>query len=392
MAPRIYLKPNKERPLLMHHHWVFSGAIQKKDPQIASGDLVEVYSADRKFLGTGYYNERTSIAVRMLRFEPGPIDGTFLWNRLYRAWTSRLKWFENQPTDAYRVVHAEGDFLPGLIVDRYGPGLVIQCQTLGMETLRQTVVEALTLIVKPSFVLERSEGASRQEEGLEPRTALLAGMLAPDGVVIRENGAQYGVDVQTGQKTGFFLDQRDNRQLVRELSAGKDVLNCFGYTGGFSVAAALGGAKSCVTVDISGPALARARENFERNCLTSGSWGFVQADCFEYLREEKEEFDMVILDPPAFAKHHGALAAASRGYKDINLQGLKRVRPGGLLLTCSCSHHLDAETFQKILFSAAVDAGREVQILRRLGQPADHPVNIFHPETEYLKAFLCKVH
>lgn len=391
MYPKVYLKPGKDKPLLAHHHWVFSGALLKKDPGVVSGGVVDVYSSDHKYLGTGYYNERTSIAVRMLAFSPTPIDGNFLWNKIFQAWNLRTQLFPSASTNCFRVFFSEGDFLPGLIIDRYNQGVVFQIQTLGLERFREQIIEILEIMLKPSFIYEKSEGTARSEEGLEPVSRLHRGQLPGEGVLVSEHDARFLVDVPHGQKTGFFLDQRDNRQLVRGLSAGRSVLNCFGYTGGFSVNAALGGATRTVTVDASQPALSVARENFRLNGLDPEAHPLVARDVFQHLRETDDKFDVVVLDPPAFAKRQAALTSAFRGYKDINLQAMKCLKPGGLLLTCSCSYYVDSLTFQKILFMAAMDAGREVQILQKMPQPPDHPVNLLHPESEYLKAFLCRV-
>lgn len=392
MHPKIYLKPGKEKPLAAHHHWVFSGAILKKESDVRSGGVVDVYSSDHKYLGTGYFNEKTSIAVRMLTFEAGPIDENFFWNKIYRARNMRLKNFPDDITNAYRVFFSEGDFMPGLIIDRYDGGLVIQIQTLGMDGFRRQILDVLEVMVKPAFIYERSEGTARTEEGLAAVNSPQTGTLPERPVLVRENGVRFQVDIPGGQKTGFFLDQRDNRQVARLLSEGKSVLNCFGYTGGFSVYAALGGAIRTVTVDSSQPALDLARENFRENNLDPDQHRFIRADVFQFLREDEEKYDLIVVDPPAFAKKQASLGAAFRGYKDINLQAIKHLRPGGNLLTCSCSYYIDPQTFQTILFSAAMDAGREVQILKKLPQPLDHPINLFHPESEYLKSFLCKVY
>lgn len=391
MYPKLFLKAGKEKAVRAHHHWVFSGAIMKKDARVESGGVVDVYSADHQFLGSGVYNEKTSIAVRMLTFQPMPVDGIFFWDRIRRAWELRQALFPGPETTAYRLCFSEGDFLPGLIVDRYGDGLVIQILTLGLDRFRDTLLEVLAVMHKPAFIYERSEGPARREEGLEDSVGLRYGVLPETGIEVLECGVQFRVDVAGGQKTGFFLDQRDNRTLVRKLAEGGDVLNCFGYTGGFAVCAAMGGAGRTVTVESSGPALEMAQANFALNGIPPERHLFLKKDVFQYLREEEDLFDLVVLDPPAFAKKQSALNAAYRGYKDINLHAIRRVSPGGRFLTCSCSHFLEPDMFQKILFGAAVDAGREVQILQRLSQPADHPVNVFHPESEYLKAFLCRV-
>jgi 23S rRNA (cytosine1962-C5)-methyltransferase len=392
MHPKIFLKPGKEKPVLAHHHWIFSGAVLKMEPEVVSGGVVDVYSADHKYLGTGYYNSQTSIAVRMLTFEPAQIDGNFLWNKIYRAWQMRQKLFADGSTNCYRILFSEGDFLPGLIIDRYNSCLVIQIQTLGIDRFREQILEILEVMMKPEAIFEKSEGAARQEEGLESVYKLHYGALPEPGVVVEENGLHYLVDIPGGQKTGFFLDQRENRLLIRQISRGRLMLNCFGYTGGFAVNAAFGGATRTVSVESSAGALALTRENFRLNNLDPDAHQFHQADVFQFLRDDTERYDLIVLDPPAFAKRQASLSAAYRGYKDINLNAMKRLKSGGHLLSCSCSYYIDQLAFQKILFMAAVDAGREVQILGKLPQPADHPINIFHPESEYLKAVLCRVY
>ncbi len=392
MHPKIYLKPGKDKPVLAHHHWVFSGAIMKKDPEVVSGGVVDVYSSDHKYLGTGYFNELTSIAVRMLTFEPTQIDGNFLWNKIYLSWQMRQKLFADGSTNCYRILFSEGDFLPGLIIDRYDNCLVIQIQTLGIDRFREQILEILEVMMKPAAIYEKSEGAARQEEGLESVSKLHFGTLPERGVVVDENGIRYLVDIPGGQKTGFFLDQRDNRLLIRQISRGRLMLNCFGYTGGFAVNAASGGATRTVSVESSAAALELTRENFRLNQLDPDTHGFSQQDVFQFLREDDTRYDLIVLDPPAFAKRQSSLSAAYRGYKDINLNAMKRLKSGGYLLSCSCSYYIDQSSFQKILFMAAVDAGREVQILGKLPQPPDHPINIFHPESEYLKAVLCRVY
>jgi 23S rRNA (cytosine1962-C5)-methyltransferase len=294
-------------------------------------------------------------------------------------------------TDALRVVNAEGDGLPGLIVDKYAGHLVVQINTLGMSHFRREIVTALQQILQPRGIFERSTGAALQEEGLEPITQVLAGDEPPSAIQIRENGLRFVVDIRHGQKTGFFLDQRDNRAWVARTCRDRKLLNGFGYTGAFSVYARQGGAQRVVTVDSSAPSLDNARKNFALNDFVFADEDFVAADLFQYLRATTEKFDFIILDPPAFAHRQKDVDNAARAYKDINLHALKIIEPGGLLLTCSCSQPMSPELFQKILFAAAADAGRQVRIIGQSGHAPDHPINIYHPEGRYLQAVLLHV-
>lgn len=389
---QLILKPEKEKPMRGRHPWIYSGAIDRIDEDYKSGDLVRVYSARKEFLGTGYLNPRSQIAVRMLSFVDEEIDRDFFARRLDGALELR-RCFLPENTNACRLVHSEGDFLPGLIVDRYGEHLVVQFQTAGIEKWRDTILELLSEKVKVRGIYEKDDSEAREWEGLEKRVGLLRGEEPPDYVEIEEYGVKFMVDIHAGQKTGFFLDQRENRKLVGGLSKDKRVLNCFAYTGGFSVYAALGGARRVVSVETSERALNTARENFKLNGMTEAgdTHEFVRADAFEYLRETNESFDLAILDPPAFAKSKDHVMQASRAYKDINLWALKRLAPSGLLYTASCSSYIDPGLFQKIIFAAAKDARREVRILHKTSHAFDHPINIYHPEGEYLKGLLCGV-
>jgi len=384
------LKQGKEKPVRGRHPWIFSGAIDKVSSEIRPGDLVHVFSSSRQFLGTGYFNPQSQITVRMLRFDEGPVDKDFFENRLRRA----IEWRKssgilNKETNACRLVHAEGDDLPGLIVDQYGDFLSVQILTAGMERWRDVLVSALKALTDCSGIFEKDDVDSRHKEGLPRRTGLLSGQEPPDTVEIIENGCLFQVNLREGQKTGFYLDQRENRKLVAGYAAGRRVLNCFSYTGGFSVYAARAGASRVVSVEVSQSAQKLAEQNFSCNRIT-GDFQFVRQDVFDYLRETKDVFDFIILDPPAFCKHPQQIQQAARGYKDINLCALKRLSAGGLLLSASCSSFVSADLLQKILFGAARDAGRGLQILGRHSQPADHPVSIYHPEGDYLKAFLLR--
>ncbi|HNX69604.1 MAG TPA: class I SAM-dependent rRNA methyltransferase [Candidatus Omnitrophota bacterium] len=387
---RCVLKPGKEKPVLNRHPWIFSGAIDSIDEGYEAGDLVYVLSCREEFLGVGYLDPESQIAVRMLAFEDVAIDGAFFAGKIREAAGHRRKFLPPQTT-AYRLIHSEGDFLSGLIVDVYGDFLIVQFLTAGMDVRKDMIVNALRENFPQHSIYEKSDGEVRKREGLQASSGVLAGSEPPAAIDILENGLGFGVDIRGGQKTGFFLDQRDNRAMVRDLSAGRRALNCFAYTGGFSVYAAKGGAVEVVSVDSSATAVALGKKNCGKNGFDEAMCPWAERDVFDYLREEKREFDLIILDPPAFCKNKQQIQQAARGYKDINLQALKRLSQGGLLFTFSCSSHITPDLFQKIVFGAAADAGRDVRILRKTAHAFDHPVNIFHPEGEYLKGLLCEV-
>ena len=387
---RCILKEEKEKPLEGRHPWVFSGAIDRIDDDFKTGDLVKVFSADERFLGVGYLNPRSQIAIRMLAFEDIAIDEGFFQRKIREA--IRLREALMSPdTDACRLIHSEGDFLPGLIVDKYAGYLVTQFQTAGMDAWKERIVKILQKELPVRGIFEKDDSEMREWEGLTKRVGKLAGEEPPDYVEVRENGITFVVDIHGGQKTGFFLDQRDNRKLVASLSRGRRVLNCFAYTGGFSIYAAKAGATETVSVESSEPALNTARVNFEKNGLPLDKHQFVKEDVFEYLRSSRQEFDLIVLDPPAFCKSKQQIQQAARGYKDINLFALKRLAPAGLLFTASCSSHITPDLFQKIVFGAAKDARRDVQIIAKTSHVNDHPINVYHPEGEYLKGLLCYV-
>ncbi|MBI3314123.1 MAG: class I SAM-dependent rRNA methyltransferase [Candidatus Omnitrophica bacterium] len=399
---RCILKKGREKPLEGRHPWIFSGSLDQIDDGYNAGDLVKVYAADGRFFGTGYLNPRSEIAVRMLAFDESEINPSFFERRIKDALALRgflfhspepqsltsTRGIKDRQSTAYRILNSEGDFLPGLVADRYGDYLVLQIQTAGMERFRETIVEILQRELPLRGIFERDDSDWREREGLERRVGRLWGEEPPDFVEFNENGFQFIADIHGGQKTGFFLDQRENRKRVSEISSGRRVLNCFSYTGAFSIYAAKGGAQQTVSVDSSREAMATAKVHFEKNELGGENHQFVEADVFDYLRQSRQEFDLIILDPPAFCKNKQQVLQASRGYKDINLQAMKRLAPGGLLFTFSCSTYIDATLFQQILFAAAKDARRELRLLQKTSQPADHPVSIFHPEGEYLKGLL----
>lgn len=388
--PRIILKKGKEKPLLRGHPWVFSGAVAKIEGDVTPGDLGEVYSKEGQFLGAGHLNPASQIILRLLTQKREPVDIPFFKERISRAARLRENFLKRE-TNAYRIINGEGDFLPGLIVDRYGETLVLQSLTAGMERVKGALVDLLVSVFKPRSIYERSDVATRRQEGLPEVTGLLFGKEVSDRIEIEEHGCHFQVDVKGGQKTGFYLDQRENRSDLKNLSQGSKVLDCFSYSGAFSIYAGFGGAEEVTLIDSSEEALKRAEEHFYLNALGQIPHRLIRGDAFEVLRSLEPRYDLVILDPPPFAKRKGNLPGASRGYKDLNLQAFHLLRKGGFLFTFSCSHHVSWDFFQKIVFSAAVDGGKEVQLLGRRGHPIDHPVNLCHPEGEYLKGFVCKV-
>jgi 23S rRNA (cytosine1962-C5)-methyltransferase len=388
--PRVILKKGREKPLLRGHPWVFSGAVAKIEGEVSPGDVGEVYSAEGQFLGIGHLNSHSQIILRLLTQKKEDLKIDFFRERLSKAAYLREIWLKEK-TNAYRMVNGEGDFLPGLIVDRYGRTFVVQCLTAGMERLKGLLTDLLVNGFLPQSIYDRSDAATRKEEGLSEASGLLYGKEVPDRIEIEEYGCRFRVDVKRGQKTGFYLDQRENRFALKELSQGKKILDCFSYTGAFSVHTGLGGAEEMTLIDSSGEALAMAEEQFDINHLGKIRRRLIRGDAFEIMRGLEDEYDIVILDPPPFAKKKSHLQSASRGYKDLNLQAFRLLRREGILFTFSCSHHMSWDLFQKIVFSAAVDAGRRVQLLDRRGHPVDHPTDLYHPEGEYLRGLICRV-
>jgi 23S rRNA (cytosine1962-C5)-methyltransferase len=379
------LKADRERPVRAGHPWVFSGAIARGLDAVAPGDPVRVLGSDGRVLGVGYGNPRTTIAVRLLSHEDEPLDDAFFARRLDEALALRRVTLPD--ATALRIVNGEGDRLPGVVVDRYGDVLVCQFLTAGAARLAPAVARLLVERLAPRSVFERSEGAVRREEGIDGSQGLLAGEPPVVPLEIEEHGARFLVDVVRGQKTGFFLDQRETRARVRALAAGRRVLNAFSYTGAISIAAALGGAASVTSVDSARGALALAEAAWARNALTAAA-RWVEADVFDHLRKDATSYDLIVVDPPPFVRRRADLVAGLRGYKDVNLQALRRLEPGGLLVTCSCSQHVSAEGFREAVMYAAGDARRPARVLAEWGHPPDHPVALAHPEGRYFKAML----
>ena len=389
---KLIVKTGREKSLLRRHPWIFSGAMKSIDDGTVSGDFIRVEAVDGRFLAYAAFSEKSQIMARVLSFnEADVIDAEFFKERIHHAVAQRRSLASQ--TNAMRLIHAESDGLPGLIADRYGDVVVMQLLTAGIDRQRELLAHLLMAATGAQTVYERSDADIRELEGLPPRTGLVAGVPLPDEIVIEENGMQIAVDITHGHKTGFYLDQRDNRALTRAMSNGADALNCFCYTGTMSVAALMGGAKSVLSIDSSGPSLTMAARNLKLNSLDATRAEWLEADVFQALRKLRDQaqtFDLVILDPPKFAPtaHHAEKAA--RAYKDINLLGLKLLRPGGHLMTFSCSGGISAELFQKIVAGAALDAGVDAQILRRLNPGIDHPVAIHFPEGDYLKGLLLR--
>jgi len=384
----VVLKPGRDKAIRNHHHWIFSGAIQSL-PAFENGSILPVQSADGDMLGHAYFNRGSSIAGRMVSFgHTAPEDA--IRQNVARALELRRRFFDPAVTNACRLINAEGDFIPGLIADLYDDVLVLQIATLGMDRLKPFLVELLVESLKPKSIYEKSDLPSRREEGLADFEATLHGEQV-DQVRILEEGLSFRVNITSSQKTGFYLDQREMRKLAREHAAGRRVLNAFAYTGAFSVYAFKGGASRVDSVESSENAISLARENFKLNGIPTDSGSFFMADVFEFLRKPELDYDFIILDPPAFAKKKSDVIQACRGYKDINRLAIQKVCPQGLVMTFSCSHFVDESLFQKVVFQAAQEAGRQARILQRYRQPFDHPINIYHPETEYLKGFLLYV-
>ncbi len=385
----VLLKQGKEGPIRAGHPWIFSGAIEAVEGEPEAGAAVRVLAADGSLLGVGTFHPRGSIAVRLVAREEVPIDGRLVAARLGEAAALRRSLGLLTPEGACRLVNGEGDSLPGVVIDVYAGWAVLQLLTAGAERLRAEVLEALAGAISPRGVLERSAGGVRRDEGLADRCGRALGEDPPERIEIREGGDRYLVDPRRGQKTGFFLDQRPARSLLRSLSGGRRVLNAFAYTGAFAIAAARGGASHVCSVETSGPAVALAREAWVRNGLEAERAEWVVGDAFEVLAKAGRSWDLIVLDPPPFARHRADRERALRAYRDLNRRALRALEPGGLLLTFSCSPHVARELFEHVV---ATSAGRRdrLQILARLGAGPDHPVLAAHIEGEYLTGLLVR--
>ena len=392
MYKKIYLKRGKEESLKRFHPWVFSGAIHHADDGIQEGEIVRVLTNEGEFIAVGHY-QVGSIAVRVLSFHDVAIDESFWESRLTAAFDVRkaIGVAQNPNNNTYRLVHGEGDNLPGLIIDCYGQTAVMQAHSVGMHVCREAVCKALVKVMGDNIlhVFYKSETTLPFKAGLGQENDFLYG--GSDDNIAIENGLKFRVDWLRGQKTGFFVDQRDNRALLESYSKGRSVLNMFCYTGGFSVYAMRGGAKLVHSVDSSAKAIDLTNANVEMNFPGDERHHAFCDDAFKYLDANDDKYDLMILDPPAFAKHRAALHNALKGYTRLNVKGFERIKNGGILFTFSCSQVVTKEQFRNAVFTAAAQAGRKVRILHQLHQPADHPINIYHPEGEYLKGLVLYV-
>ncbi len=393
MPARIILKKGKDQSVRRYHPWIFSGAIDSRKGSPAEGDTVEVYASDDTYLATGHWSPG-SIAVRIFSFTRCEPDREFYRKKLADALQYRINTgiAGSDETDVWRLVHGEGDGLPGLIIDIYGSVAVIQAHTAGFWHLREMIAGLLPEITNGlvKSVYNKSEGTVPFMARLEPVNGYLTGENAGSSAIVKENGFKFRVNWEKGQKTGFFIDQRDNRSLLRQYSQGRNVLNMFGYTGGFSVYA-MSNAALVHTVDSSATATKMADENVSLNFGDDTRHKSFATDAFSFLAEMKHEYDLMVLDPPAFAKHQTALDKALQGYRRLNAIALQKIKPGGILFTYSCSQVVSRDDFRRSVFVAAANTGRNVRIIHQTGQPADHPVNIYHPESEYLKGLVLYV-
>lgn len=399
--PRLYLKTGRERPIIKGHPWIFSGGIKSIEGNPQRGDIIDIRAHDGMFLGRGYWNESSQIQVRMLTWDDEVIDDNWWLKTLRRAVESRAPY--NQQTGiGYRVIHAESDYVPGLIVDRYDRYLVLQALTAGIDRRKHLIADILSTLLDIDGIYERSDVDSRKKEGLPLNNAHIWGKEPPEQITITEaNGVKINVDVYNGHKTGFYLDQAINRAKVTDLLAQYpaerplEVLNLFSYTGAFGLHALTLPNVTVTHVDSSMDALELAEQNTLANGFEADRAEYIQADVFEFIRDQAndgQEYDLVILDPPKFAHGKAQVESAARGYKNINLKALALVKSGGYLMTYSCSGAIDADLFQKIVFGALVDSGRQAQIIARLGAPDDHPIALTFPEGEYLKGLLLRVY
>jgi 23S rRNA (cytosine1962-C5)-methyltransferase len=391
--PQIILKPGKEGPVLRFHPWIFSGAIEKTIGKPAEGDVVECFSSAGVYLATGHCLPG-SLAVKLFTFKRQEINTAFWVSKIKEAWQVRksLGLTDNLSTNAFRLVHNEGDNMPGLIVDVYGSLAVLQAHTTGMHDIRKLLAEAIVVVSegKITTVYDKSADAIRKMTGRVVEDGFLVGTMGECEVL--ENGNRFHVNAVTGQKTGFFLDQRENRELLAKYVKGKNVLNMYGYTGGFSVYSAKAGAKIVYTVDSSAPAIAIAEKNMKLNGFDAPEYSCMVDDARKYIETmEQGHYDVIVLDPPAYAKNVASRNQALKGYRTINAMALAKIRSGGILFTFSCSQVVDRQMFTSAVTAAAIDAGRQVRIIQHLSQPPDHPVNIFHQEGEYLKGLVLLV-
>ncbi|MEC4087226.1 class I SAM-dependent methyltransferase [Pseudoalteromonas rubra] len=396
MSCALYLQPGREKSLKRKHPWIFSKAIKKVKGKPALGDTVTIYSHDGQYLATAAYSPDSQIRARIWSFDQAElIDQAFFERRLARALAAREQVIEEEQLTGFRLCAAESDGLPGITIDKFDNYLVCQLLSAGAERHKGEIVQALRTLFPECHIYERSDVDVRKKEGLEKTTGVLWGDEPTAPVVIMENGLKIEVDIKSGHKTGFYLDQRDSRAALERFSKGKSVLNCFCYTGTFGLYALRGDCDEVINVDVSQPALDTAKRNVEHNELDISRAQFVKQDVFKLLRQYREEgrqFDTIVMDPPKFAESKAQLNGACRGYKDINMLAMQLLKPGGTLLTFSCSGLMEQNLFQKVVADAALDAGKDLLIMERLNQAADHPIAGCYPEGFYLKGLICKVY
>jgi len=395
---KLTIHKNRIGPIRGRHPWVFQGAIKKIPEGLSSGMIVHLFDERDDFLAQGYFNSYSQMAVRLWSWEENEkIDLDFFVRRIQSAYDLRREYVETKETNAYRLINSENDLLPGLIVDKYADYLCVQFHNSGIEFWKPTIIDALEKAIQPKGIYERSDVGGRKGEGAESKIGIISGDV-PDKIKITENGLKFFVDVAGGQKTGFFLDQRDKRQAIQKYAKDKNVLNCFSYTGGFSVSALFGGAKKVVSVDTSKDSLALAEENIKLNGLNAKKAEFVCSDVKDYLREllekdpdEREDFDIIILDPPAFVKDRRKIREGLMGYRSINESALRLLSSGGILVTASCSTHVSMTDFRYAVSESAGRARKTVQILETFTHGIDHPELVAFGEGEYLKCLICRV-
>lgn len=396
MTAAIYLVKGRDKSLKRKHPWIFSRGIERVEGKPQLGETVDVYAQNGQWLAKAAYSPNSQIRARVWSFEQQPIDHAFFVKRIQDAQLLRQDVIERDGLTGYRLIAAESDGLPGITIDKYQNYLVCQLLSAGAEYQKSVLVSALTEVFPDCHIYERSDVAVRKKEGLEETTGVLHGELPPPSVVIEENGVKISVDIVNGHKTGFYLDQRDSRQQATKYVKDKEVLNCFSYTGGFGLYALKGGAKRVINADVSQLALDTAKYNAELNefDISKKRAVFLNADVFKLLREYRDQgtqFDVVIMDPPKFVSSKNNLTSGANGYKDINMLAMQILKPGGTLLTYSCSGLMSGELFQKVIADAAIDSGRQVKFVERFEQAADHPTDSAYPEGFYLKGFACKV-
>jgi 23S rRNA (cytosine1962-C5)-methyltransferase len=391
----VVLKKGKEKAVLHKHPWVFSGAIENVKGKPDNGEIIRLLDSKKDFLAYGFYNAQSRVAVRLLEWDENVIvDDNWFRDKVQVAVAGRAHILEDGSTDTCRLIFSESDYLPGLIVDKYADHLAVQVLTSGMQNAMPVIINELNILLKPASIFDKSDAASRSHEGLETTNILLAGTQPPELVMVKENGISYGINIAEGQKSGFYCDQRYNRQVVASYAKGKKVLDCFCYTGGFTLNSLKNNAASVTSVDSSALALETLQENIRLNKFEDTTNNAIKSDVNAQLRkfrDEGEMFDIIVLDPPKYAPSRSALDRASRAYKDLNRLGMQLLNSGGLLASFSCSGAMNMETFKQVLAWAALDAGKQVQFIYQFHQPEDHPVRASFPEGEYLKGLLCRV-